>query len=270
MSVRNIALIGYGGTARTVLQELERDPASATRVSHVIVRPGKIAQYRPELPSSVAVVDSLAALPSDVSLVVETAGHSAVAAYGTDVLASGRDLGLISSGALAHDALLEALKRAAQAHGRQLLVFNGAVAAIDAISSAMAAGLRKLCYTGTKPAAAWEGTPAAQSHDLHALREPTVIFEGSAREVAIAYPKNANVGATVALAGLGMDDTRVRLVADPQARVNRHRLEGESVLGKFEFETEALPSPSNPKTSSSTAYSIVAFLRGGPNALRLA
>ncbi|MGB3067522.1 MAG: aspartate dehydrogenase [Ottowia sp.] len=265
-----IALIGYGGTAQTVVQELMKEADGVKLDIHVVVRPGKADQYRNMVPPTVRVTDSLAALPGNVRLVIETAGHSAVPQYGQQALSQGRDFGLISSGSLADQVLLERLRTAARENDRRLLVLNGAVAAIDAITSAKAAGLQTLCYTGIKPAAAWEGTPAATQFDLGALTAPTVIFEGNAREVALAYPKNANVAATVALAGVGMEDTAVRLIADPQATVNRHRLDGASALGRFEFETEARPSASNPKTSSSTAYSIVAYLRGGPNALRLA
>ena len=265
-----IALIGYGGTAQTVVQELTAETGGAKPDIHVVVRPGKVDQYRNMVPPMVQITDSLASLPGDVGLVIETAGHSAVSQYGCEALSQGRDFGLISSGALADETLLAQLRAAARENGKHLLVFNGAVAAIDAITSAKAAGLQTLRYTGIKPATAWEGTPAASQFDLGALAAPTVIFEGNAREVALAYPKNANVAATVALAGVGMEDTSVRLIADPQATVNRHRLDGSSTLGRFEFETEARPSTANPKTSSSTAYSILAYLRGGPNALRLA
>lgn len=268
--MQSIALIGYGGTAQTVVQELTKEAGDVKPGIHVIVRPGKVDQYRSMAPPTVQIMDSLATLPGDVGLVIETAGHSAVSQYGLQVLSQGRDFGLISSGALADEALLTQLRAAARENGKRLLVFNGAVAAIDAITSAKAAGLQTLCYTGIKPALAWEGTPAASQFDLGALAAPTVIFEGNAREVALAYPKNANVAATVALAGAGMENTSVRLIADPHATVNRHRLDGTSALGRFEFETEARPSASNPKTSSSTAYSILAYLHGGPNALRLA
>ncbi|WP_028602902.1 aspartate dehydrogenase [Ottowia thiooxydans] len=267
--MQSIALIGYGGTAQTVVQELTKAAGNAGPDIHVVVRPGKVEQYRNMVPPMVQVIDNLACLPENVGLVIETAGHSAVSMYGHQVLSSGRDFGLISSGALADETLLEQLRAAALESGKHLLVFNGAVAAIDAITSAKAAGLQSLCYTGIKPATAWEGTPAAEQFDLGSLTAPTVIFEGSAREVALAYPKNANVAATVALAGVGMENTSVRLIADPHATVNRHRLDGTSALGRFEFETEARPSASNPKTSSSTAFSILAYLRGGPNALRL-
>ncbi len=265
MMSSTIALIGLGGTARAVIDALDgRGPA---QVRQVIVRPGKAAAAA--LPPGIQAIESLDALAPEVGLVIETAGHAAVAQYGTGVLAQGRDFGLISSGALADPGTLDALLDAARRHQRRLLVFNGAIGALDAISSARAAGLQSLRYTGTKPAQAWAGTPAAEQFDLAALTQPTVIFEGTAREVALAYPKNANVAATLALAGPGMDATEVRLVADPGATVNRHSLEGHSTLGGFRFDTEALPLASNPKTSASTAYGIVGYLMGGPNALRL-
>ncbi|TFL10154.1 aspartate dehydrogenase [Pusillimonas caeni] len=267
MTIRHVALIGLGGIARTVIDTLQS--GAAARIAQVVVRPGRTAEAARTLPSGVQPIDKLEDLAPEVSLVIETAGHQAVSEYGANVLALGRDFGLISSGALADRKLLATLRETAERHGRRLLVFNGAVAALDAICSARAAGLKSLCYTGIKPPEAWAGTPAAEQFDLAALRSRTVIFEGSARQVAAAYPKNANVAATLALAGLGMEDTRVRLVADPHSTVNRHLVEGESMLGRFSFDTEAKPLASNPKTSASTAYSIVSHLLGGPNALRL-
>ena len=64
-------------------------------------------------------------------------------------------------------------------------------------------------YRGAKPPAAWAGTPAAGIVDLDALEAPRVFFTGTAREAATAYPKNANVAATLALAGAGFEATAV-------------------------------------------------------------
>ncbi len=47
------------------------------------------------------------------------------------------------------------------------------------------------------------------------MTQPTVFFSGSAREAALNFSANANVAATIALCGIGMDATQVQLVVDP-------------------------------------------------------
>src|SRR5690606_12841363 len=97
--------------------------------------------------------------------------------------------------------------------------------------------------------------------DLEKLLAMTVIFDGSAREAALAFPRNANLAATVALAGVGLDRTRVRLVADPSATGNAHRIGALGAGGRMSIEIQGPALAGNPKSSRLAALSIVNALR---------
>ena len=107
------------------------------------------------------------------------------------------------------------------------------------------------------PRKGWRGSPAETKLDLDALSEPTVHFNGSARKAALEYPKNANVAASVALAGIGFDATTVELIADPGAQRNTHEIVAEGDFGRFEFLIEGKSLPDNPRSSAITAMSVV-------------
>ena len=255
-----VGIIGFGAIAQDLVAVLvAHEPAAQIGV---LARPGREDAARATLsavglpPQSLitgAVAEFLTWSPD---VVAECASHRAVDEYGATVMHGGADLVVSSVGALADSDLYERLKAAAGAGSVQLVVPSGAIGGLDILSAARLSGLTAVSYVGRKPPAAWAGTPAEEAQDLGALTAPTVIFEGSAREAATSYPKNANVAATLALAGMGMDATRVTLIADPTKPENIHEYTISSPAVEATISIVGKPSPRNPKTSQTTALSI--------------
>ncbi len=90
-----------------------------------------------------------------------------------------------------------------------------------------------MTYQSRKSPASWRGSYAEQLIDLSAVNEAQIFFEGSAREAARLFPANANVAATIALGGIGLDATRVQLMVDPATQRNTHTLHAEGLFGEF-------------------------------------
>jgi aspartate dehydrogenase len=226
-----IALIGLGAIGSWIQDRLDPKP--------IIVRRGD-------------------ALPT-VDLVVEVAGHGALSQYGVAALNQGSDLAIASIGALACEALWLSLQEAATRS--KILLPAGAVAGIDALAAARLGGLDKVRYSSRKP-------PASLSGKLPSDRE-RVVFEGNARDAALQFPKNANVAATIALAGIGFEKTEVRIIADPTLTQNVHVLEASGNFGTFSMTIAGRPLPDNPKSSSLTAMSLLRCIQNRQSSIVL-
>lgn len=262
--LQHLALIGAGGMAETTLQALAASLPAPLQHLTILARPGSEAKAQALLDRFVltvarqsTVVTSLdALLAGQPDFVAECAGHAAVREHGVAVLENGCPLAVIAIGALADDALYQALQRAARQGGAPLILPAGAVGGIDALVAARLSGLEAVTYTGRKSPQAWRGTRAEALLDLDRVTTPTVFYQGNARDAARDYPQNANVAATVALAGAGFEATQVQLVADPGITRNVHEVRVRSGAADFTITLEGRPSPANPKTSLTAGLSL--------------
>lgn len=254
-----IGIVGYGAMGRRVYAALrDRRPGGAALA--VLSRHASPDQQATVSPDTICTgLDALLAWRP--TLVVECATHDVVAEVVPVLLAQGVDVVVASIGALSQEPLRRKLAEASARGSGELIPVAGGVGGLDALSAARIAGLSSVRYVGTKPPLAWTGTPAGERFDLAALDRPTTIFLGHASDAARLYPKNANVTAAIALAGIGFERTTVRLVADPAATQNVHEIHAEGAFGSMSIEIRNQPLPDNPRTSLLAALSIEATVR---------
>jgi aspartate dehydrogenase len=191
-------------------------------------------------------------------LVVEAATRAALVEVAPRVLEAGRDLLVLSVGALLdHPEWVElARQRGARVHAP-----SAAIAGLDGLKGAAVQGhLDTVLMETRKPPRGLAGAPGVAHLDLTAIETPIVVFEGTAREACRAFPANVNVVAAVSLAGLGPDRTRIRIWADPSVTRNLHTVTAEGAFGRLRVEVENVPSE-NPRTGKLSYLSTIAYLR---------
>lgn len=254
---QKIMSIGYGAMARSLRASLDKTQDSLT-LGGCLLSPTSQTRDVDGMEVYTSTADLVAAAPD---LVVECATHDAVRDVVPEVLFAGIDVVIVSVGALADPDIMRRIKQASDTAGARVTIVSGAIGGLDVLRAAACAGLDKVTYIGRKPPIAWRGTPAEDILDLEHMTMAQTFYEGSAVTVAKDYPKNTNVTAAVALAGVGFEDTSVKLIADPTVKGNIHELEAVGNFGRFKITLENLPLPENPKTSWLAALSVEQAVR---------
>jgi aspartate dehydrogenase len=250
-----IGLIGFGAIGRQLQERLARDPAF--RLTLLLREGASMQAARSQGIDAVSSLDALLAKAPD--LVVEAAGREAVTAHVPGVLERGVPVIISSTSVFSDEGALAALTQSAERGGTTLSVAAGSIGGLDYLAALRPVEAR-IRYTSRKPPSAWTTELAALGHDADALDREVVLFEGTAAAAARLYPRNLNAGLTIALAA-GADRTLVRVVADPQMRLNTHDIEVESSAGTASLRFANRPSPDNPKTSAIVSFSLEAAIR---------
>jgi len=266
-----VGIIGGGTIARLFLEHIERGELGDTRVVAIVGRNDRSRGRPLAAEFKVPFVTGLEGLlEENPHVVVEAASHEAVQEYAEALLGRSVATIVLSGGALCDDALRARLERAAETTGAMLYVPSGGIGGLDALKAACIAGVEEVTIAVTKPPAAWKGIPYVEGLkvDLAALREPRVLFEGTAREGVPLFPANVNIAAVLSLAGIGFDRTRLKVVADPGLVYNTHHIDIRGKTGNISLKLENVPAPENPKTAWLACYSALAALRAVKSPVR--
>jgi aspartate dehydrogenase len=255
---QRVAIAGLGPIGLKVAQALDAGIAGLTLAAVAV---GDAARPRPELArlSRTPPILPLAELIDAADLVIECAPAGAFRAIVGPFVAAGKRALVLSAGALLDNF---DLVEEARARGGQIAVPTGALIGLDAVTAAAEGVIHSVRMVTRKPPKGLAGAPyvVANKIDLEALREPTRIFDGSARDGARGFPANVNVAAALSLAGIGPDRTRLEIWADPSIDRNLHRIEVDADSARFAMEIANVPSE-NPKTGRITPLSVIAYLR---------
>ena len=263
--MKQLMMIGFGAMANEVRTHLPKD----LELKWIVVPEFSIESVQQAVSADVQVISNVDDCDGTPDYVIEVAGQAAVKEHAGKVLEKGWNIGLISVGTLADSVFLAQLKNTAEQSGAHIHLLAGAIAGIDGISAAKEGGLEKVIYKGCKSPNSWRGSYAEKLIDLDQVTEPTVFYTGTAREAALNFPANANVAATIALAGIGMDETMVELTVDPTISQNKHTIIAEGRFGQMNIEMIGVPLESNPKTSTLAALSVIRACRNSVDAIQI-
>ncbi|MDR2623998.1 MAG: aspartate dehydrogenase [Methanobrevibacter sp.] len=183
-----------------------------------------------------------------VDLILESASQSSVKELVPEVLKKGKDVIVMSVGALLDKDLWNEMKTISKKTGAKIHIPSGAIAGLDAIKAGSVGEIKKVLLTTRK-------SPSSLGKDI---TKEEVLFVGKASEAVKKFPLNINVAATLSIASnLDID---VKILVDPKVDRNIHQVLVEGDFGRVVTETENLPCESNPKTSILAAYSAIQLL----------
>lgn len=252
-NTQKVGIAGIGAIGSAVARALTLEPYIHGLKLHMISDP--VSKQDFHVPN----VD-FETLVRECDIIVECLPAHIVPSLAPLIFKANKDAIFISSAALL---LYPEIMEAHQGSSGQIYVPSGALSGLDAVKAMKQMGIIESKIASTKPPKGFTGAPYIVENqiDLESITEKTRLFEGNALEASRGFPANINVAASLSLAGIGAQNTRVEIWADPHATGNAHEITVRSKYSTLTSRIENMPDPANPKSSVLAAQSIVATLR---------
>jgi aspartate dehydrogenase len=262
-----VGIAGLGTIGLVVARALD-DGIEDLELAGVTVRDAEKARSRMSDFSRPAPILDAQELADSCDIIVECVPKAAFREIAEPALKAGRLFITVSgAGILANPDIVDFAKE----HGAQIILATGALLGLDAVRAAAEGVIHEVRMVTRKPPNSLIGAPHLVKNDIsvEGLNEPKKVFEGTAREGAEGFPANVNVAAALGLAGIGPDETKLEIWADPALTRNTHNIHVDADSASFELTIENVQSAENPGTGKITALSVIACLRGQVAPLRV-
>jgi len=261
-----VGIVGVGAIGRAIAKAIDGGAIKARLVA-LCDRNLERGQAFANTLRSVPEVLGLEPLIEVSQLVVEAASPVALQEIAPRTLKRGKDLMVLSVGGLLGR---EEWFTLARKKGCRIYVPSGAIVGLDGVKGAKIGKIERVSMVTRKHPRSLQGAPylVRNKIDLSNLTQERVIFEGSTREACEGFPANVNVAAALSLAGIGPDQTRVTIIADPSVDRNIHDIEVIGEFGRLHTCIENVPTE-NPRTGKLAAFSAIALLKELTSPLRV-
>lgn len=257
--MKTVGIIGCGALGKILAHQVTAVLPEYYQISGVLARTQSHAE---KLADSIGckVYPSISPMLLDrQDYVVEAAGIGAVKEHAELVLCSGSDLIIVSVGALVDSLYRERLQRVAQMNKRKIYVVNGAIGGFDLMQGFSLMEPTSVTIQSVKAPESLNGAPYLDGRKLSETEEE-LVFSGGVTEAIQGFPKNVNVAVAASLAA-NAPDIQVQIKSVPGSTETSHAIQLQNSNARAEITIYTKSDPSNPQSSVSTAWSVIALLK---------
>lgn len=220
---KKVGLVGFGTIGQYLFKKLSEDGVEFAFVYDKITNEN----------SGISLIRTLEEIESacldGVDLVIEAAIPQVVIETAPIILKY-TDLVAFSTSAFSDQSVTAEIEKRCEAYNHHIYVPHGAILGLDGIHDGREILESVLVTTTKRP-------ENLGRNDL----EKTILYEGPTRDACKLYPRNVNVHAGIAIAGLGFDRTQSKIISDPDVLGNTHEISIKSRGCKFNIEIVSDP-----------------------------
>lgn len=240
-----VGFLGCGKIGKTMIKHLQ---ARADHSISFVQTPN----FENDIDLDCPVVSSIDENVCKADLVVECATPDALK-KNYDYYLRHSDMLILSLTAFSDDNFAQKAYALCKKHGTHIYLAHGAILGLDGIFDARDILTSVTIETVKNP-------KSLGRNDT----ERTIFFDGSTREACELMPRNVNVHAAIAMAGLGFDKTQSKIISDPDVTTNSHiiRLEGEGFSSRIDVSSSATGGITGKYTPISACGSLDRILGG--------